>query len=409
MMDMALGLVDDAKKEASAAAAESRVIGCLLAGEWDETLSADLFTNALTRAVFLCAQALHDEGREITEETLLLASNGELPYLELAAMRDSVATGAHFHEHVTACKRALAARKRRTLALLVQDPTTDLAELRRQFADILTLETNGSDSLTRQRFDPSRTPPPIRPIYTLAKKPIATCGNLVVLASQAKTGKTAFLGGMLAAATGREGDTLGVSSLNPNSHAVVLFDTEQSEADFYRVLRIAFERVDMASPSWLYAYSVVPLSVRERVNALRAVLVKARRETGGIHSVFIDGVADFVMDPNDPLEAFALVGDLHRLAVQYDTAIVCVVHFNPNPKFQKTRGHLGSQLERKAEVNLSLDKDGTGRTYVTTANSRRSPIFKSDGCCFIWSDHCGRHVACEPEAKKPARPKEGWF
>jgi hypothetical protein len=32
--------------------------------------------------------------------------------------------------------------------------------------------------------------------------------------------------------------------------------------------------------------------------------------------VFLDGVADFIADPNDPAEAFAWVDELHQLAVR---------------------------------------------------------------------------------------------
>ena len=38
----------------------------------------------------------------------------------------------------------------------------------------------------------------------------------------------------------------------------------------------------------------------------------------------------------------------HQLAIEYDCVFMTVLHENPNSDFGKTRGHLGSQLSRKA-------------------------------------------------------------
>lgn len=388
---------------ADSLAIEAPVIACLLLGEWDESLCPELFTHPTTRAIFMAAKALYEDGKPIDEQSVMLAGNGDIPFLELAAITETTQTAAYFRDHLSRAKRALAARKRARLSMLVANQDVDLSTLRAGFTEIIGLERGSRSVLDKLRFDARRQPPAVRPIFSVGRKHIATCGNLVVIASQPGSGKSAFAWACVAASTGLEGDTLHVSSTNPNSHAVIVLDTEQSEPDFYRVIYTAFSRVNVAPPEWLYAYAVVPLTVSERLQALRTVLVEARRKTGGIHSVFLDGIADFVNDPNDPQEAFTLVADLHRLAVQYDTAVVCVVHFNPNPKFQKTRGHLGSQLDRKAEISLSIDKTADGRVTVTSTKSRRAPIFKSDGVCFVWSDHCGKHMSCDPAPKHEGR------
>lgn len=70
--------------------------------------------------------------------------------------------------------------------------------------------------------------------------------------------------------------------------------------------------------------------------------------------------------------------------------MICVIHFNPGT--DKSRGHLGSQLERKAESNLRLEK--TGETIcIWSDKQRRSPIPRESGPCFRWDDAAGMHIS----------------
>ena len=119
--------------------------------------------------------------------------------------------------------------------------------------------------------------------------------------------------------------------------------------------------------------------------------------------MLLDGAADFIPNPNDPDEAFAFVDELHQLAIRYDTAIICVIHENPSSETGKTRGHFGSQLERKAETNLRLSKDGDGVTTVFAEKARHAHIPKERGTRFVWSDEEKMHVTTE--AKPKGRPK----
>ncbi len=121
----------------------------------------------------------------------------------------------------------------------------------------------------------------------------------------------------------------------------------------------------------------------------------AKSEHGGIRVLFLDGVADFVNDPNDGEECFPFVDWLQRLAVKYDCPIICLLHLNPGT--EKSRGHLSSHLERRAETNLLLEKNAeTGRTVVySSGEQRHAPILKSDGPCFRWDDKEQMHVTVE--------------
>jgi RecA-family ATPase len=110
--------------------------------------------------------------------------------------------------------------------------------------------------------------------------------------------------------------------------------------------------------------------------------------------VFIDGVGDLAADPNDTAEAFELVQELHTLAITHECVIITVLHENPGSETGKTRGHLGSQIERKAETNLRLAKDKDGVTTMWAEKARHCYLPKEQGPCFSWNDQEQMHTSC---------------
>ena len=79
-----------------------------------------------------------------------------------------------------------------------------------------------------------------------------------------------------------------------------------------------------------------------------------------------------------------------------------------NPNGEKTRGHLGSQLERKAETNLRLEKSD-GVTVVWSDRNRRAPIPKDKGPRFAWSDEHGMHMTSEAIGTSKTTAKKAEF
>lgn len=252
-----------------------------------------------------------------------------------------------------------------------------------------------ADILAARRFNAATPPPKPRPIYTLAGATVATQGNVEVIAAQAKAGKTAFIGAMIASTMQPTGDTLGVSSSNLTGAAVIHFDTEQSPYDHHAVITQALGRAGCEAPDWLRSYRLADVGIADRLGLLRFELDAARKHHGAIHSAFLDGVADLCHDPNDSAEAFALVGELHKLAIDYDTTLICVLHENPGSETGKTRGHLGSQLERKAETNLRLSKDGEAITTAFTERARHAHVAKDRGPRFAWNDEAAMHLSVQ--------------
>jgi hypothetical protein len=213
------------------------------------------------------------------------------------------------------------------------------------------------------------------------------------------------VGAALASTTARDGDTLGINSMNPNEHAVIHFDCEQSPADHHALIETALSRVGMVeAPPWLRSYNLLGLSLAERWDLLEYELAEARREHSAIHSILLDGYGDYVKDPNDPDESFAAVERFHQIAMQYLTHILGILHFNPGPAL-KTRGHLGSQLARKAESNIELLKEDE-ITMAYTSSSRHAFISKEDGPRFRWDSSAGMHISCATGRVEKAKKDE---
>lgn len=267
--------------------------------------------------------------------------------------------------------------------------------------------------LEKARFVGSR--PPEKPITLLSLKgvPICTLGNISNIQGPAKSAKSTVLGAMVAAVLKsmlREGpdsgdcaETLAFSSdapkLKDERETVILhFDTEQSPYDHYgQVMRmLARAGVNDTYDSvnqWLYSYSLVEFDVADRIEAIEGVLGTLRLAAKYVLCIFLDGVADIVRDPNDSKEAFELVERLHRMAADrsHPCAIITVLHENPGNS--KTRGHLGSQIERKSETNLRVAKDEKGEnSTMWVEKARRAHIPKSPGVPIRWQvDHVPPH------------------
>jgi hypothetical protein len=150
------------------------------------------------------------------------------------------------------------------------------------------------------------------------------------------------------------------------------------------------------------AYSTADLETAKRRAYLAAELQRASAECGGIHSVFIDGISDLSKDPNDPVEACGLIEELVQLAIKYDCPIIVVLHENPSgtgQEYSKGRGHLGSQLERKAESNLRVVKDASGVSTIYSDRCRRASVPQDMGPRFQWDSSAGMHVSVAGDVK----------
>jgi hypothetical protein len=264
--------------------------------------------------------------------------------------------------------------------------------------------------LNKRRFDPSNPPKKPEPIFRLAGQTISTPGNLLGIQSKAKGGKTALVGAFIGRAISDDdsGDYFGLEAkANPNGLAIVHFDTEQSRYDSFQVVDRALRRGDIkTAPPFLRSYSLADLDKKTRRKLLSAELSRANNEHGGIYMAILDGAADLILNVNDPEESNECIAEFHALAINYDCVIVCVLHENPGDnQHGKTRGHFGSELERKAESNLRLEKNGDEIITLWSERSRQASLPKERGITFKWDAVEMMHTSCEPSRNVKANAK----
>lgn len=399
---------------------ERALIGCVVTDplialpELREHPAEEYFADHRYRLIFEAAQGLAEAGELVTNPSLQSALSARNQLFEgapeiiagLFADAPPPITARYYAEKL----QALHDRRRKIEAAHLIDLGAregDAALVERGEAILAGFHEGAlqplSAVLERCRFDPLLNPAPVRPVYSLAGAPICTPDNLATIAALAKAGKSAFVNALLAAPMAIPGsDTLGVSSSNPEGRAVVHVDTEQSPEDHWHQITRAIRRAGREqAPPWLQSYCLTGFDARRAREALWLAVGNAAKEFGGVHSVHVDGAADLILDVNDAAECNEFVAALHALAIQHDCPITCVIHFNPGT--EKTRGHLGSQLERKAETNLRIDKDGEV-SEVWSDKQRRAPILKGTGPRYAWSAEAGMHVTVErgPSAKEQA-------
>lgn len=242
-----------------------------------------------------------------------------------------------------------------------------------------------------------------KPRFLINGRPVCTAGNLTTVIAQSKVGKSSYIAAIIAAAIcaeySSEGrDTLGVSATAPSGMRVLHIDTEQSRFDHDQLVRRAIARAGVdGKPAWLRSIGLAGYSPSDQLMTLKIEMERAATDAG-VFAVIIDGVADLVLDVNDPAQSNALVAELHEMAIRYNCPIICVIHDNEGRMTNGDgRGHLGKQLMRKAESNLRLEKTNE-ITVIYSEKMRRAPILKKDGPRFRWSDADGMHVSCETVA-----------
>ncbi len=285
----------------------------------------------------------------------------------------------------------------------------DLIKLFLDYLDTIYSET--MSALKSCEVDFNNPPPVAQMVVSVNDVPLGTQGNILCITGGEGTGKSNYVTALIAGAIGLSDknkdkvmDTLGVSVCeNSKRKAILFYDTEQSEVQTYKNITNLLRRCGRETmPEYLKAYCLTGMSRKERLQAIIQSMDKFHYQFRGIHMVVIDGIADLIKGANDETESIAVVEELYRLAGIYNTCIVTILHFIPSGL--KLRGHLGSELQRKAAAILSIEKDTDPSVSVVKALKVRDgspldvPIMQ-----FAWDKDAGMHVYL---GEKPKEEKE---
>jgi hypothetical protein len=281
-------------------------------------------------------------------------------------------------------------------------------EFRQLFIEFLDNLYNETMTMLKScEIDFDNPPAKAEEVISAGDVPLGTQGNILCITGGEGTGKSNYVAALIAGAVIKDNhpiDTLGVS-VRPNSDnkAILLYDTEQSEVQLFKNVSNLLKRAKLKEkPKELRAFSLTGMSRKERLQAIVQSMDKYHYEYESIRLVVIDGIADLVLSANDEAESIRIVDELYRLAGIYKTCIVCVLHYVPNGL--KLRGHLGSELQRKAAAIMSIELDSEPSISVVKALKVRDgspldvPLMQ-----FSWDKEMGMHIYI---GEKPREEKE---
>jgi hypothetical protein len=279
---------------------------------------------------------------------------------------------------------------------------------RQLFIDFLDNLYNETMTMLKScEIDFNNPPAKAEEVISAGDVPLGTQGNILCITGGEGTGKSNYVAALIAGSIVKDNrtiDTLGVNVRdNSDSKAVLLYDTEQSEVQLFKNVSNLLKRAKLnEKPEELRAFSLTGMSRKERLQAIVQSMDKYHYEYEGIRLVVIDGIADLVLSANDEAESIRIVDELYRLAGIYRTCIVCVLHYVPNGL--KLRGHLGSELQRKAAAIMSIELDSEPSVSVVKALKVRDgspldvPLMQ-----FSWDKELGMHIYI---GEKPREEKE---
>lgn len=197
------------------------------------------------------------------------------------------------------------------------------------------------------------------PVLHVNGRPFGTLGNFSVVTGKAKSRKTFSV--TMAVAAAINGDVQGVikGTFPENKQKVILFDTEQSRGHVLKMAKRVCTLVGEEYPENLEVFALREFDYEQR----RAMIYKKVQMTEHLGLVVIDGARDLVSSINSEEEATLCAQFLMNLSQKHNIHIITVLH--QNKASDHVRGHLGTELQNKAEtvveVRLSMTDKGISK------------------------------------------------
>lgn len=256
------------------------------------------------------------------------------------------------------------------------------------------------------------TPPPNEPpILTNDREDnLGEAGNLIVIQGQMKSGKTGVISGIMAALISdpkSDADCLGFVAQASREGFILHFDCEQGPQNHYRLMQnTVAKRAGLGEvPDCLKSFSLLKASLGDRWAMVEAVTEQVSK-VAPLRCVIFDGGADFLATLNDEAAANEMVERQFRFAIEHHCLVVIVLHENPGTDNGKTRGHYGSQLHRKMQAALVVEKGADEISAVYGHPLRDGYWPRSEAHFFKYDTMRGMHVSCCDPTEERKRIKE---
>ena len=229
------------------------------------------------------------------------------------------------------------------------------------------------ESILIRATDKYVTPPEV---IRVGSSTIGTLGNFSASTGKGKSKKTFNVCAIVASAISGRKVLNYESSFPADKKRILYFDTEQSSFHCHKVL----ERINCLAglPASQDCDLIEFVMLREYGPLERRQIIElALAERPGVGLVIIDGLRDLLYDINSSNESAEVIGLLMKWSSQYNLHIHTVLHLNKGD--DNVRGHIGTELNHKAETVLQISKnemDGSmSEVHASLIRDRDFPPF----------------------------------
>lgn len=221
--------------------------------------------------------------------------------------------------------------------------------------------------LQARRYDPNRQPPSEQFILTIGGKKIGSLQNLVTITGKQKNGKSRYVAAVIASGLAGK-DIFEISLRLPaNRSRIALFDTEQSEYDFYKQIRTIKELSGLTElPANFDAFN----TREDDPYTTLQMLTRYLTTNPDCSLVFFDGLLDLLISFNDERDSKKLINLIKKITKQNNCLLVGVLHRGKGNDL--TLGHLGSMADRVAQSVLKVEKNKERNTFCLSSEFLRS-------------------------------------
>lgn len=365
---------------------EEAIIGALLISStaYDsvkEKLKPEYFYIEKHRLICETVRALHIAKEKIDLKTVVyeLKKTGHLELVggpsAVVEITNKVSSTAHLEQHIRIITELYVKRSLIQLASAIhqnayEDSSDAIEMLDKSVQDLLHLSTSTfkSDAITlikQQWKEKQVTEQPVEapPILHIDATPVAWPGGHTLVVGKKKSRKTLFMVLMISEY---------IKANKSTGDDVLVFDTEQAKRHVYKIR----EKVDELTEKKIAVFYLRGMSPTDRQDFIRHTV---EHWPVAPQLVIIDGIRDIMNDINDTKESTQTLVWLEKITLtqrkdqKHPAHVINVLHLNKGDS--NPRGHIGTELQNKADctIELSLDEK-SGATDVKCESSRERPF-----------------------------------
>lgn len=191
---------------------------------------------------------------------------------------------------------------------------------------------------------------------------LAKSGGHFCVCAKAGVGKSSIIEAIISSHISKEADSFSINiSLYDFRNKILVLDTERSQGETWEAWERLARRSRVNQPNEMQSIifaNIKALALMDKRKFVEDVLSK----NDDIGMVVFDGSSDFVADVNNGVEANNFIDWLNTFHPYIST--IHTIHTNPSD--DKPRGHLGSELLRRANGVLLAKKLGDGVVQLTS-------------------------------------------